>query len=328
MMHLNSFCTKVGGGFMDYISKDFGNELKALRKNRNLTQEQVVELTGGNISRPTLQRYESGKYTPSIEALAILSSLYHIDLYEHFYIRGQSQYHALSAIEKTLKKNLDITTSKQLIQHINALLKSENHPYYLSSYYLKISFLAKGVYLKHMANYRKANYFLLKALRMQFHNFNLNNYAEYSYFSIDYRILLNFIDTLTSFSANFLPKAIEIYQFMAKHCPVSYEVYPHICLNLGFIYLDKSLYTEAYNIFTPAIKDSQEHLNYQTLAQLYYGKATAEYFLSSEEYISSLLQAYFLAKSFGNIELEEWLIKTSKDTFHIDLPHARNPSNS
>lgn len=307
---------------MEYSLKNFGIQLKALRKNLGLTQDNVVQMTNGCISRPTLQRYETGKYKPSIETLSILSSVYQIDLYEYFYTWGQSQHMILRLVEETLKKNLDLSTSKQLLRYTNLLLKTEECPSHLYSYYSRISMLAKGVYLKNIQNYRKANYFLLKALRLRFPHFSLTNYSDFIYFSLDYRILCNFMDSLVCYSARHIAKAIKVYQFMVKNCPSNYPVYPQICIELGFLYLETSLYKEAEEIFQLAISSSQKHLNYRILAQLYYGKAIAEHFLHSKSYVFSLYTSYTLAQSFGNKEFQDWLIQTSQEVFSLNLPHT------
>ena len=134
----------------------FGEKLKEIRKNLGLTQDDVVQKTNGNISRPTLQRYESGKYSPSIETLNFLSDVYQLDLYEYFLTFQKEQLPQIQRVETLFQKNFSPITSYQLLKQLSALLKKDTLPPHLKSYYMRLFMLSKGVHLKFRKNYKKA----------------------------------------------------------------------------------------------------------------------------------------------------------------------------
>ena len=57
-----------------------GGFLKELRKQNNMTQEQLGERIG--VTNKTVSRWETGKYMPPIEHLKLLSDLYQISINE------------------------------------------------------------------------------------------------------------------------------------------------------------------------------------------------------------------------------------------------------
>lgn len=56
----------------------FPNKLKALRKERNLTQEQVAEQL--NLNRSTISGYETKDRQPCYQTLAALADLFHVTI--------------------------------------------------------------------------------------------------------------------------------------------------------------------------------------------------------------------------------------------------------
>ena len=57
-----------------------GEFLKELRKQNNMTQEQLGERVG--VTNKTISRWETGKYMPPIECLKLLSDIYQISIHE------------------------------------------------------------------------------------------------------------------------------------------------------------------------------------------------------------------------------------------------------
>ena len=297
----------------------FGQKLKEIRKNLGLTQDDVVQKTNGNISRPTLQRYESGKYAPSIEALTFLSDVYQLDLYEYFLIFQKEQLPQIQQVETLFYKNFSPITSFQLLKQLSELLRKDSLPPHIKPYYMRLFLLTKGVHLKFRKNYKKAIPILLRALRLRFKNFNLKNYADFSYFSLDYRILCNLADALNKCSAFLIPKAKEIYQFMYQNCPESYPVYPQICFHLGFLLINQQQHSHAKTVLEKGIRASQAHLSYSLLPQLYYAKAVCEYYLSPSLCSHTFLYSYVLAKAFDNEEFAEWISDVCSNFYQLKL---------
>jgi len=61
-------------------TQKIGNFLKELRKQNNMTQEQLGEKIG--VTNKTVSRWETGNYMPPIESLKLLSDLYQISINE------------------------------------------------------------------------------------------------------------------------------------------------------------------------------------------------------------------------------------------------------
>lgn len=57
-----------------------GSFLKELRKERNMTQEQLGEKIG--VTNKTISRWETGNYMPPVESLILLSDIYGISINE------------------------------------------------------------------------------------------------------------------------------------------------------------------------------------------------------------------------------------------------------
>lgn len=61
-------------------TKKVGVFLKKLRKDNNMTQEQLGEKVG--VTNKTISRWETGNYMPPVECLEILSDLYQVSINE------------------------------------------------------------------------------------------------------------------------------------------------------------------------------------------------------------------------------------------------------
>lgn len=61
-------------------TKKIGSFLKNLRKENNMTQEQLGERIG--VTNKTISRWETGNYMPPVESLVLLSDIYGISINE------------------------------------------------------------------------------------------------------------------------------------------------------------------------------------------------------------------------------------------------------
>ena len=61
-------------------TKMIGSFLKELRKENNMTQEQLGERIG--VTNKTVSRWETGNYMPPVESLILLSDIYGISINE------------------------------------------------------------------------------------------------------------------------------------------------------------------------------------------------------------------------------------------------------
>ena len=81
-------------------TKKIGSFLKQLRKEKEMTQEQLGEKVG--VSNKTVSRWETGNYMPPIECLAILSDIYDISINEILVGERTSQEEFAEIAEKNI----------------------------------------------------------------------------------------------------------------------------------------------------------------------------------------------------------------------------------
>ena len=80
--------------------KNIGSFLKILRKEKNLTQEQLAEQF--NVSSRTISRWETGSNMPDLSLLVELADFYNVDIRE--IIDGERKSEIMNSEEKeTLK---------------------------------------------------------------------------------------------------------------------------------------------------------------------------------------------------------------------------------
>lgn len=84
-----------------------GKFLKELRKEQNLTQEQLGEKVG--VTNKTVSRWETGTYMPPIECLVILSELYGVSINEIIAGQRLSQVEFAEAAEENLSEALQMS---------------------------------------------------------------------------------------------------------------------------------------------------------------------------------------------------------------------------
>lgn len=79
-----------GGIFMAKLKQDIsiGNNLKQLRKNAELSQEEAaakLQLMGFNISREIISQMELGRYNIRISILFAFKQIYHVNSFDEFF---------------------------------------------------------------------------------------------------------------------------------------------------------------------------------------------------------------------------------------------------
>ena len=89
--------------------KKIGNLLKILRKEKNLTQEQLAEIF--NVSNRTVSRWETGNNLPDLSLLVELADFYQVDMRE--IIDGERKSETMNLAEKeTFMKVADYAETK------------------------------------------------------------------------------------------------------------------------------------------------------------------------------------------------------------------------
>ena len=88
-----------------------GKFLKELRKENNMTQEQLGERIG--VTNKTVSRWETGNYMPPIESLKLLSDIYQISINEILSGERLTQENYQEAAEDNLTSALEKMESKE-----------------------------------------------------------------------------------------------------------------------------------------------------------------------------------------------------------------------
>lgn len=88
-IHTFHFCLE-GGILMAKLKQDIsiGNNLKQLRKNAELSQEEAaakLQLMGFNISREIISQMELGRYNIRISILFAFKQIYHVSSFDEFF---------------------------------------------------------------------------------------------------------------------------------------------------------------------------------------------------------------------------------------------------
>lgn len=65
---------------MDAMKKEIGNKIKHLRNSKKITQQQLADLLGGDISRSTISNYEIGRRTPHLTELQRFAKVFGVGL--------------------------------------------------------------------------------------------------------------------------------------------------------------------------------------------------------------------------------------------------------
>ena len=89
--------------------KKIGNFLKALRKEKEMTQEQLAEQF--NVSSRTVSRWENGNNLPDLDILIEISDYYEIDLREIFNGERKSE-NMNKEIKETVLQAVDYTNTE------------------------------------------------------------------------------------------------------------------------------------------------------------------------------------------------------------------------
>jgi len=94
---------------MKNLAKRLGARIKALRKSRGLSQEQLAEKTG--ITPKYLSRLEVGQQNPSIETLAKLTEALDVELWELCDVGHEE---TQKELQETLRKIIHEADEKKL----------------------------------------------------------------------------------------------------------------------------------------------------------------------------------------------------------------------
>lgn len=91
---------------MSDIKKQLGKKIKQIRKNKNLTQEELAEMI--EIEVPSLSNIETGKFAPSVETLQKLSNALNVGMWEFYYFNTLTDEQMFEEINAKIKNNSEL----------------------------------------------------------------------------------------------------------------------------------------------------------------------------------------------------------------------------
>ncbi len=302
---------------MNVYLASFGETIRNIRKELQLTQNDVSELSGINME--TIRRIENGKVVPKFETLDLLSSIYKKDINDLFLkyrIYNYSYYYEIkNRIEAKFDRN-DFKTVETELKELNILLKYINNSFY-KNLITQLSLLTESAILYNEAkNVDDALDKLTQAMKISSPLFNLNDYKSFVYSSMEIRILMNICSVL--YLSNHTEKYIEIMEFCLKSADSNDEVYPKICGALAGIYIKNKNFKKALELCDAAIKACQHSRNLNNLNLFYYMKGVAEYILGMDEYRKSMDTSIILCEAFGHDELKKIIIDRYNNIDNIE----------
>lgn len=177
--------------FTSSTLKSYGESLKKLRINLDLTREKVSSLTG--INKDTIRRIEKSETIPRFETLELLSDCYKIDLLSLLNTHKQNPT-LISILNKLdfIINNNDVEKLKEQIASFNKEL--DNLKDTLINYielsqfkdYLKV---IEIYFLDDKKDYSALTLHLINILRVTNEDFNIKNFKTFNYSFLELRVL-------------------------------------------------------------------------------------------------------------------------------------------
>lgn len=166
----------------------FGKTLKEYRKNKNLTQEELADLSYINIK--TISNMENGQIDIDLDKLESISNVLNVDLVEEYLYLILNDSEQINNIIKNLNSRDRYSGSSQF-DEINILTKIENtsNRKIIKQKAKKLNLLFQSIEIKDNMNKKKE--LIIKALNID-NNFDFVNLSSNAYDIIDYRLLMNY----------------------------------------------------------------------------------------------------------------------------------------
>lgn len=192
---------------MNDIKITFGKILKKHRKNKNLTQEELADLSYINIK--TISNMENGKVDVDLNKLETLSEILNFDLVEEYLYLLLNDSEKINNIINNLNSRDRYSGSSQG-EEISILTEIENtsNRKIIKQKAKKLKLLFQSIEIKDNLNKKKT--LIIKALNTG-KNFDFVNLGSNNYDIIDYRLLMNY-----AFYINNLNERLNYFKFIEK----------------------------------------------------------------------------------------------------------------
>lgn len=309
--------------FYSINSKQFGTELKRIRKNLSYSQPYVSKTA--KISVDGLRKIEHGYVTPRFETLIKLSELYKTNLLET--LMNYSRVPNLVDAYNDFQFHIDTENA----QKINALAKSvekslqkniENGIILIEEVKQFILFCeASELYIKNTKDsLALSKSIIIKALELTIDNFNVSLIEQYKYNYFEIR-LLNLL-SLTEQRLNNHKFSISILKTLINKTGDEIKTIHSIknmnllYFNLAYSYYEIGNHKECIKYADRGIEFSIEHSRFNEMHLLYYRKGISEYYLGIDSYMNSLIKSVTLLEIMKN-PLADTYRKITKDKYGI-----------
>lgn len=307
--------------------KNFGQQIKKIRKSIKLTQKKVSEMSG--INEDTLRRIENGLVIPKYETLELLSNIYKLDLIK--ILLDYKSDVSICNIYKLFDTYL-ITEDKNKILYLNKINLQINEAntnnlidlkeFRLVKEFIKISIsIISNTHLDYIDCIEQ----LEKSLKYTIDEFNLTFFKSYKYSELELRILL--VVGLIYKQMNELKKAIDIFDFCLHYLTLTQSNYEitniqlkiKLYYNLSYAYYKIEDDKNSLKAASLGIKLCHEHKLHYCLEMLLARKAVAELYLKDENYMNTFKDALYLLYALGEHQQIEYLVSKTKEKHGIDL---------
>lgn len=288
-----------------YNLEKFGEKLKDIRKNLNLSQNKVTEETG--VTERTIRNIENGKVLPSLDTLEILSAYYKTDLIHMLLQYRLDDYSVFYHIKGTIESKIENYESAKLhneFENLKMLLASTKNMYFKNVIKQLIIFTEAIIHKD--VDYDISLKKCIEAIRMTTPTFTLENYKSFAYSPMEIRILMNIALIQNGLEKREL--CLDILNFCIYSIDPHEEVYSKICCNLAYSYQLKKDFENMLKYADLGIKACQESRNYYILTMLFYLKGFAQCKLNDEEFRKSLETAICLCDAFNKMTFKKIII--------------------
>ena len=298
--------------------QSFGLYLRKLREEKKLTQTYIAEVA--QVSEKTYRRIEMDKAIPRIDTLEEMSILFKEDLVLRFLKYNSQGMEMFEKIKEELDRDItqgNFDEIEQLIPRLKNLINTIKSPYYILQYQQYI-LMFEGIMIYLEGNrYDKSMAKTTEGIRMGIENFSIHRYKDFSYSTMELRLLMNIGFSLYRLGEHI--KYLEIFNFIMEEVDKDDKIYPTVAYNLGTAYKRSEEHAKAIHYMTKGIESCQEKSHYSMLPLLYYGKGVSEYYLNRDSYKQSFINAVTLTKLLGLTHLNTSMRRKCKNNFHFDV---------
>lgn len=272
-----------------YNIKNFADKLRDLRLENNLTQEEVAALA--LISKKTLSRIENGTVIPKIETLELLSDVYKADLIKLYLESRYINFELFSSI----LANIDILIEKRLFDElIREKINLENLEKHVEAGFFKVRIDQYILFIDSILaieedDTSRAKLLITQALKLTKENFDPINYRNFSYSTLELRLLM-ILGKVYYLEDNY-ESYREILYFCFSSVDPKDKFFISTCINLGNVYKRNANYEKALEVFNLGLEAALKNNYLGELDLVYFAKGSCEYKLGLLTYKDSFSKA-------------------------------------